>query len=170
MSRSRSTTTGAPDADVDEVQALLSSLNMRRTQDEAEVQKAFEARNKDLWSGIDECILAAENEARKVAAAEAARLEAARKNQEEAERKAAQARQAELDRIEAERKAAAAEADRRKQEAEAEAAKQKQDEAEQAKALAMGGTGDDIRKAALKEYDDWMAKIRHIKSNVLPTI
>ncbi|SPO22377.1 related to GLE1 - RNA export mediator [Ustilago trichophora] len=170
LSRSRSATAAAPDADVDEVQALLSSLNMRRTQDEAEVQKAFEARNKDLWSGIDACILAAENEARKVAAAEAARLEAARKNQEEADRKAAHARQAELDRIEADKKAAAAEADRRKQEAEAEAAKQKQNEAEQAKARAMGGTGDDIRRAALKEYDDWMAKIRHIKTNVLPTI
>ncbi|CDR87984.1 related to GLE1-RNA export mediator [Sporisorium scitamineum] len=169
-SRSRSATATAPDADVDAVQALLSSLNIRRTQEEAEVKKAFEARNKDLWSGIDASILAAENEARKVAAAEAVRLEAARKSQEEAERKAAQARQAELDRIEAEKKAAQADADRRKQEAEAEAAKQKQNEAEQAKIRAMGGTGDDIRKAALAEYDEWMAKIRHIKANVLPTI
>ncbi|SJX61390.1 related to GLE1-RNA export mediator [Sporisorium reilianum f. sp. reilianum] len=169
-SRSRSATSTAPDADVDAVQALLSSLNMRRTQEEAEVKKAFEARNKDLWSGIDASILAAENEARKVAAAETARLEAARKSQEEAERKAAQARQAELDRIEAEKKAAQAAADRRKQEAEAEAAKQKENEAEQAKIRAMGGTGDDIRKAALAEYDEWMAKIRHIKTNVLPTI
>ncbi len=171
-SRSRSTTAApsAPDADIDEVQALLSSLNMRRTQEDAEVKKAFEARNKDLWSGIDACILAAENEARKVAAAEAARLEAARKTQEEAERKAAAQRQAEQERIEAEKKAAAAEADRKKQQDEAEAAKQKASEAQQAKAKAMGGTGDDIRKAALHEYEDWMAKIRHIKTNVLPSI
>lgn len=170
QSLSRSAKSTAPDADVDEVQALLSSLNMRRTQEEAEIKRAFETRNKDLWSGIDACILAAETEARKVAAAEVARLEAARKSQEEAERKAAQARQAELDRIEAEKKAAEAEAERRKQEAEAEAAKQKQNEAEQARAQAMGGSGDDIRKAALAEYDGWMDKIRHIKSNVLPTI
>ncbi|KAJ9477399.1 Nucleoporin GLE1 [Pseudozyma hubeiensis] len=170
-SRSRSATaTLAPDTDVDEVQALLSSLNMRRTQEEAEVKKAFEARNKDLWSGIDACILAAETEARKAAAAEAARLEAARKSQEEAERKAAQARQAELDRIEAEKKAAQAEAEQRKMQQEAEAAKQKQDAAEQEKLRAMGGTGDDIRKAALAEYDEWMTKIRHIKTDVLPTI
>lgn len=170
QTRSRSTTALVPDKDIDEVQALLSSLNMRRTEAEAEVKKAFEARNKDLWSGIDACILAAENEARKTAAAEAARLEAARKSQEEAERKASQQRQAELDRIEAEKKAAQAEADRKAQEAEAEAAKQKQAEAEEAKARAMGGTGDDIRKSALKEYEEWMAKIRHIKTNVLPTI
>uniref|UniRef100_V5ESZ8 mRNA export factor GLE1 n=1 Tax=Kalmanozyma brasiliensis (strain GHG001) TaxID=1365824 RepID=V5ESZ8_KALBG len=160
----------APDTDIDEVQALLSSLNMRRTQEDAEVKAAFEARNKDLWSGIDASILAAENEARKVAAAEAARLEAARKMQEEAERKAASARQAELERIEAEKKAAAAETDRLKKEAEAEAAAQKETEAEQAKAQAMGGSGEDIRKAALAEHDGWMTKIRHIKSNVLPAI
>lgn len=170
QTRSRSTPSAGYDKDVDEVQALLSSLNMRRVEEEAEVKKAFEARNKDLWSGIDACILAAENEARKVAAAEAARLEAARKSQEEAERKAAQQRQAELDRIEAEKKAAQADADRKKQEAEAAAAKQKQIEAEQAKAQAMGGTGDDIRKDALKEYNEWISKIRHIKEKVLPTI
>lgn len=169
-SRTRSATASLPDAEVDEVQALLSSLNMRRVQEDAEVKKAFEARNKDLWSGIDACILAAEDEARKTAAEEAARLEAARKTREEAERKAAQARQAELDRIEAEKKAAQAEADRRKQEAAAKEAEQKQFEAEQAKAQAMGGTGDDIRKSALKEYDGWMAKIRHIKTDVLPAI
>ncbi|ETS62522.1 hypothetical protein PaG_03154 [Moesziomyces aphidis] len=168
--RSAPSKTASSGADVDEVQALLSSLNMRRDQEDAQIKQAFEARNADLWSGIDACILAAENEARKLAAAEAARLEAARKTQEEAERKAAQQRQAELDRIEAEKKAAQAEAERRKQEAEATAAKQKQDEAEQAKARAMGGTGDDIRKAALAEYDEWMAKIRHIKTSVLPSI
>ncbi|KAJ1019479.1 hypothetical protein NDA16_000790 [Ustilago loliicola] len=168
--RSRSTTAAGPSADVDEVEALLSSLNMRRAEEDAEVKRAFEARNKDLWSGIDASILAAENEARKVAAAEAARLEAARKTQEEAERKAVQARQAELERIEAEKKAAAAEAERKEQEAEAQAERQKRSEAEQAKAAAMGGAGDDIRKAALQEYDGWMAKIRHIKTDVLPAI
>ncbi|SPC60715.1 related to GLE1 - RNA export mediator [Ustilago sp. UG-2017b] len=167
--RSRSTTAALFSADVDEVQALLSSLNMRRAEEDAEVKRAFEARNKDLWSGIDASILAAETEARKAAAAEAARLEAARKTQE-AERKTAQARQAEQERMEAEKKAAAAEAERKKQEAEAQAEKQKQSEAEQAKAAAMGGTGDDIRKTALREYVGWMEKIRNIKTNVLPAI
>lgn len=169
-SKSKPVATPTVDNDVEEVQALLSSLNMRRTQEEAEVKKAFEARNKDLWSGIDACILAAETEARKVAAAEAARLEAVRKSQEEAERKAAQARQAELEQIEAEKKAAQADAERRKKEQEAEADKQKLEAAEQEKVRAMGGTGDDIRKAALTEYDEWMTKIRHIKTNLLPTI
>ncbi|SNX82689.1 related to GLE1 - RNA export mediator [Melanopsichium pennsylvanicum] len=169
LSRSRSTTT-APSADVDEVEALLSSLNMRRTADEARVQVAFDARNKDLWSGIDACILAAENEAKKHAAAEVARLEATRKAQAEAERKAAQARQAELARIDAEKKAAEAEAGRLKQQAEEEAAKAKRSEIEAAKAAAMGGTGDDIRNSALAEYNSWMAKIKHIKTAVLPTI
>lgn len=168
--RSRSTTAAPQSADLDEVEALLSSLNMRRVEEDAEVKRAFEARNKDLWSGIDASILAAETEARKVAAEEAARLEAARKSQEEAERKAAQARQLELDRIEAEKKAAAAESERIKQEALAQAELQKRSEAEQAKFAAMGGTGDDIRKAALSEYQGWTEKIQYIKSNILPVI
>ncbi|KAN0060942.1 Nuclear pore complex nucleoporin component [Thecaphora frezii] len=157
------------DDDLDEVRKLLSSLNVKREDEERKEREAFEARNRLLWQGIDASILAAEKEAQEAAAAEAQRLAAARKAQEEAERRAKEQRENEQKRIEAEKKAKAEEAKRKKEEEEHQKAEaEAQQRAEKEKS--MDGGGDDVRKAAEQEYEGWMAKITHIKQNVLPTI
>ncbi|EPQ28305.1 uncharacterized protein PFL1_04132 [Pseudozyma flocculosa PF-1] len=162
--------TSSADADLDEVRKLLSTLSVRREDEERREKEAFEARNRLLWQGIDASILAAEKEAQESAAAEAQRLAAARKAQEEAERRAREERESEQRRIEAENKARDEEAAKRKveeeerQKAEAEARQRSEKE------KAMGGVGDEVRRGADKEYEAWMAKIGHIKQNILPTI
>lgn len=154
------------DADIDEVRALLSALDVRRTEEDRQTQKAFEERNTALWQDIDASILAAEREAKQAAAAEARRLEAARKAQADAEQRAKAQREQELQQIEKEKQRKQEQAEQKKKAAEEE---QKRAEQEQ-KAKAMGGSGADVRRSGEDEYRRWMKRIEQIKQDVLPLI
>ncbi|PWN47962.1 GLE1-domain-containing protein [Violaceomyces palustris] len=151
--------------ELEEVRKLLSSLDMRRQEEEKNEKQAFEQRNRALWQAIDASILAAEREAQAMAAAEAEKLAAARRQQEEAERKAKEERQAEERRIEEEK------AEQKRREEQERKARQEEEErlAKEEKEQSMGGPAG-IRKQAQADYERWMSKIKDIKQNVLPVV
>lgn len=159
-------------SDLDEVEATLSRLRLEKEETERRDRAQFEARERKLWSSIEEAIKVAETEASQRAQAEAARLAAARRAQEEAEKKAKAAREAEEAKIKAEAEAkekaqAEAEADRKRQEEE----ERKLAEAEKLKESTKGmGGGDALRLQARQEYTEWTSKMKHIKEHILPVV
>lgn len=158
--------------DFEQVQSLLSSLALQKAEADRKDRQEFQAREKKLWTSIEDAIRKAEEEAREKAKEEAERLAAARKAQEEAERKAKEAKAAEEKRIE-EEQAANEEAKKQQEEQkqlDAAAAKKKQEEeAARERDKGMGG-GDALRAQARLDYRVWADKMKHIKENVLPVI
>lgn len=180
MARARSRTAAHPKPsadkgladDFEDVQNILSRLKLEKEGTERKERQEFEARQEKLWNSIETAIKAAEDEARKRAKEEADRLEAARKAQEESERKAKEAREAEQRKIqeeqEAKKQAAAAEEERKRQASE-DAKKAEEERKAQEATKGMGG-GAAVHGKAREEYSKWSEKIKEIKEQVLPAV
>lgn len=160
------------DVDLDEVEPTLSRLQLEKEESERKVRADFEARERKLWSSIEDAIRAAEIEASRRAKEEADRLTAARQAQDEAKKRVKAAKEAEeckiKEKAQEREKAKAAEEERRKQQEEddrklAEAKKLKE-------AMASMGGGETLMITARQDHTMWIARMKHIKKKVLPVV
>lgn len=156
--------------DLQTVQSTLSRLKREKEELEQKERQEFEAQNKKLWSSIEGAITAAEESTRKREKEEAERIAAARKTQEEAERKAKVAREEQEKRArdekeandlrtqkEQERKKAEEEKSKATQQAKEEAAKTKE-------AMKSFGVGDALNDQGREDYQRWSAKMKVSRS------
>lgn len=151
----------ATDADVDDIENILSKFQIHQKELERKDREAFDKRNASLWEGIEAAIQQAERRAEE----EAQQLANARKKQEKAEAEAREAREAELKQMEEERRAAEAKA--QAAQAAAQAAKE---EADKDRAQNVYRGGDHIWPAAKKEYQHWQSRMRFVKDDILPAV
>jgi nucleoporin GLE1 len=102
-----------------EIQSLLSSLELERTEADDQAKREFHARNQLLWEGIDRTIAAVQAEKRRTAEEEKRQAEVRRKEEEEVQKKRDEERRKEEEKRKAEEARRNAEkAERERQEAE----------------------------------------------------
>jgi nucleoporin GLE1 len=85
-----------------EIQSLLSSLELERTEADNQAKREFHARNQLLWEGIDRTIAAVQAEKRRIAEEEKRQAEVRRKEEEEVQRKRDEERRREEEKRKAE--------------------------------------------------------------------
>ena len=102
-----------------EIQSLLSSLELERTEADNQAKREFHARNQLLWDGIDRTIAAVQAEKKRIAEEERRQQEMRRKQEEDAQKKRDEERRKEEEKRKAEEARRNAEnAERERQQAE----------------------------------------------------
>lgn len=117
-------------AAINEIQSLLSTLQLERTEAENQAQRDFVARNQALWDGIDKAIALVQAQERKLAEERKREEEKKQREMEELKRKREQEQRAAEEKLKAEQAKLKAEEDRKKAEEESKRAKEEQERAQ----------------------------------------
>lgn len=164
---------------MNEIQSLLSSLELERTEADNQAKREFHARNQLLWEGIDRTIAAVQAEKQRIEEEERRQSEARRKQEEDAQRRRDEERRKEEDKRKAEETRLNAEkAERERQaalKAKQEAELKKAQAEEQQKLLELGrASAEQNALASLQKneqrWEKWVEHQRKTKAEVIERV